>query len=252
MGYAERPVGAPLADLATCVWVARGDVGPVVPDGCTDLLWDGARLSVAGPDRRWWVPPQPASGFVVGLRLPPGSGPALLGVPASALVDERPGLAELWGPLDRWTDALAAARRPADAAAVLERLALERRARAGEPDPAVLAAVAGARRWRGPGLVRALSRSTGFGERQLLRRFERAVGYGPKRLHRVLRFQRFLGRLAASPDADLAGAAVEAGYADQAHLTRDAVELSGRTPAQLRERARRLRGADDRNVQDAG
>jgi transcriptional regulator GlxA family with amidase domain len=73
----------------------------------------------------------------------------------------------------------------------------------------------------------------------LLRRFRNAVGYGPKLLHRIQRFQRFLDLLAADPDRDLAGAAASSGYADQSHLTREAVELAGRPPGQLRERARR-------------
>ena len=48
---------------------------------------------------------------------------------------------------------------------------------------------------------------------------------------RVLRFQRFL-TLARRGD-DLARLAFAAGYADQAHLTRECRRLSGRTPAEL-------------------
>jgi hypothetical protein len=45
--------------------------------------------------------------------------------------------------------------------------------------------------------------------------------YGPKTLQRVLRFRRFVSRIDACPDIlDLATLAAEAGYADQAHLTR--------------------------------
>jgi len=70
--------------------------------------------------------------------------------------------------------------------------------------------------------------------RQLRRRFHDAVGYGPKTLQRVLRFQRFVRALDACGGAcDLAASAAEAGYADQAHLTRECVALSGMTPAAL-------------------
>ncbi len=93
--------------------------------------------------------------------------------------------------------------------------------------------------------MRALSDELGVGERQLLRRFRSAVGYGPKLLHRVLRFQRFLGFLAVNPERDLAATAARTGYADQAHLTRDAVQLAGKPPGQLRERARRLRSTQE-------
>jgi transcriptional regulator GlxA family with amidase domain len=71
-------------------------------------------------------------------------------------------------------------------------------------------------------------------ERQLRRRFHDAVGYGPKTLQRVYRFQRFIRAVDASRGTcDLSMAAVEAGYADQAHLTRDCLALSGLTPAVL-------------------
>ena len=51
---------------------------------------------------------------------------------------------------------------------------------------------------------------------------------------RVLRFRRFLSRIdEAGAAADLAGLAAEAGYADQAHLTRESTRLAGLTPAAL-------------------
>ena len=76
-----------------------------------------------------------------------------------------------------------------------------------------------------------LGRRSGLSERQLRRRFVDAVGYGPKTLARVLRFQRFLAL--AAHGRDLGASALDAGYADQAHLTRECRRLSGRTPAEL-------------------
>jgi AraC-like DNA-binding protein len=97
------------------------------------------------------------------------------------------------------------------------------------PDVLVLAAT---RQLGLPGArVASLSERLGTSERQLLRRFHAAVGYGPKVLDRVLRFRRFVS--AASGDEDLARLAAELGYADQAHLTRECVRLSGLTPARL-------------------
>jgi AraC-like DNA-binding protein len=74
----------------------------------------------------------------------------------------------------------------------------------------------------------------GLSERQLRRRCHAAVGYGPKTLQRVLRFQRFVRRVDASAATlDLAAAAADAGYADQPHLTRECVALSGLSPTAL-------------------
>ena len=204
-----------------------------------DIMWDGTRLFVAGPDTTWWVPSGPSPGRVVGVRLRPGRGAAVLGVPATAVVDVRPDLAALWGSMTCWEDRLAETTSAASAGMVLEQLVEARLRRTGDFDRTVDGAIATIRNRRGPGLVGTLSDELGVGERQLLRRFQACVGYGPKLLHRVLRFQRFLDLLAADPDRDLAGAAAWTGYADQSHLTRDAVRLAGRPPSQLRERARR-------------
>ena len=75
--------------------------------------------------------------------------------------------------------------------------------------------------------------AVGLGERQLRRRFERAVGYGPATLVRVQRFQHFLALAEQQPGAALSRLAAEAGYADQAHLTRECGRLTGLTPAAL-------------------
>lgn len=74
----------------------------------------------------------------------------------------------------------------------------------------------------------------GLSLRQLRRRCHAAVGYGPKTLQRVLRFRRFISRIDADRGAgDLAAVAAQAGYADQAHLTRECGQLAGLTPAAL-------------------
>jgi AraC-like DNA-binding protein len=83
--------------------------------------------------------------------------------------------------------------------------------------------------------VQGLADAIGISERQLRRRFHAAVGYGPKTLARVLRFQRML-RLAAGRGGEperLARLALEAGYADQAHMTAECTRLAGQPPARL-------------------
>lgn len=88
---------APSAVVAgAVVWKAYGSHGIVLPDGCMDLLWWLVRLLVAGPD----TGPHPAGEVpgraFAGLRLAPGTAPALLRVPASELRDRRVELADLW------------------------------------------------------------------------------------------------------------------------------------------------------------
>ena len=102
----------------------------------------------------------------------------------------------------------------------------------GAPDPTVTWA---ARLLRDPAArAEDVAAEVGLSLRQLRRRCQAVVGYGPKTLQRVLRFRGFVSRVDARPPIlDLAALAAEAGYADQAHLTRECGRLSGLTPAAL-------------------
>jgi AraC-like DNA-binding protein len=81
--------------------------------------------------------------------------------------------------------------------------------------------------------IKALCARLDVSERSLRRQCHAAFGYGPKTLDRILRFQRFL-RLARRPgEARLSLLAHEAGYADQAHLTREVQRLSGQSPSMI-------------------
>ena len=179
------------------------------------------------------MPYQPGLIFA-GVRFRPGRAPGFLSVPASEMLDTRVPLADLWGRAEagRLADELAGAPGPGAAAAVLDEAMATRAGAAGSPDPVVdgLVSLLGdepdAR-----AAVRTASAALAVGERRLLRRCRAAVGYGPKTLDRVLRFQRAI-RLA--PRADSLGLlAALAGYADQAHLSRECRRLAGITPSDL-------------------
>ncbi|MEV7446380.1 helix-turn-helix domain-containing protein [Streptomyces sp. NPDC091204] len=218
--YEEAPsVAVPGAVL----WRARGNGRTVLPDGCMDLLWADGRLLVAGPD----TGPHPAAevpgGAFAGIRLAPGTAPALLGVPAHALRDRRVELAELWPAREvrRLTGRVAAY---GDPRAGLEALTAHRAAEAAPPDP--LAAEVAARLRAGEA-VAGIAAAVGLGERQLRRRALDAFGYGPRTLGRILRLRRALALADAGiPYAEVACAA---GYADQAHLAREVRALAGTT-----------------------
>ncbi|OKK22616.1 AraC family transcriptional regulator [Streptomyces sp. CB00455] len=205
------------------LWRAGGGGGTVLPDGCMDLLWAGGRLLVAGPD----TGPHPAGevpgGSFAGIRLAPGTAPALLGVPAHVLRDRRVELAELWPAAEvRRLSALVAGHR--DPRAALEALAARRAAETGPPDP--LAAEVTARLRAGEAVAR-IAAAVGLGERQLHRRCLDAFGYGPRTLGRVLRLRRALALTrSGTPYAEVA---LLTGYADQPHLAREVRALAGTT-----------------------
>ncbi len=83
-----------------------------------------------------------------------------------------------------------------------------------------------------PELARALDGDeAGYSERQLQRRFSSEVGLGRKQVAQLQRARRAYALLQAG--RSLAEAAYEAGYADQAHMTRSFRLIAGRTPASI-------------------
>jgi AraC-like DNA-binding protein len=226
--YVERSPVAALAGVVSSAWIQRaGDVPYVqrnVPNGSVELRCAvGSAPRIVGPLTAPSVDVLAPGETLVGLRFHPGAAPAVLGMPASELVDS---VVEWGGPLGE---------RVAEAADPLAALQAGVAMRA-SPDALVLEAV---RRMRWDVDDVALVRSELFiSERQLRRRCVSATGLAPKLLHRLLRFQSFLALAQAAiaagraPDEDgVALLAAEAGFADQSHLNRECLRITGMTPA---------------------
>jgi AraC-like DNA-binding protein len=229
VSYRERAVAGPLGALVECGWSATAPAGgpadaAILPDGCMDLIWTGRELLVAGPDTGPHPHLRSPGATASGLRFRPGRLPALLGVPADRLRDQRVPLAELHPSLARATSG-----RLGDAAgpgAVLDELAALARALPGTPpDPAVRVLTA---RIDSAASAARIADSLGWTTRTLHRHCLGAFGYGPAVLRRVLRFRRATGLLGRGvPPAEVAA---RLGYADQPHLSREVRALGGASP----------------------
>jgi AraC-like DNA-binding protein len=250
-GYAEWAPPPALRGAVACLWTSltpevahpaseaaqaheAGRSGLVLPDACSDLIWEqGVGGHIAGPDTGPVRPLTKAGTVIVGIRFRPAAGGRVLRLPLSEILNQRVPLADLLRPaqLPPAARQLPATLDPAQAAerllAITGALVAE-----GAPDPAITRAAA---LLRDPAArTEAVAEEVGLSERQLRRRCQAAAGYGPKTLHRVLRFQRFVRLLdAAAAPPDLAAVAAQVGYADQAHLSRECSDLSGLTPATL-------------------
>ena len=205
-------------------------------DEPVDLAWSDAPAS---RDRFWVV----ASGLHsrpalithggrqhgVQMALTPLGARRLLGMPAAALAREFVPLAGL--PHDE----LAAGSWPQRFAALDRTLLsfLGRHSRDGVP-PEVLRAWQLLDRSGGRIRVGELADEVGWSRRHLGQRFAGELGITPKEAARVFRFQR--SRKLVTAGRRLADAAALAGYADQAHLSREWRELAGYAPTEyLRE-----------------
>jgi AraC-like DNA-binding protein len=232
----ERRSPADLAEQLVCAW--RGDIDKartLLPDECVDMFWAGGSVWVSGPETRSWPSAAAPGTDVVGVCFRSGVASSLLGVAASELRDVRVRLDQLWG--DRAARELAervSCRDDDDGRATeLENAVRQMAAGAWDLDVVALEVTDRLRTAR-TASARELARASHLSERQLHRRCTAAFGYGPEFLTRIHRIQRFL-QLArdGSRPLRLAGLAIDAGYADQSHLTREVRSIMGTTPAQL-------------------
>jgi AraC-like DNA-binding protein len=234
-GYRELAPPVWLRDTLSCLWVGisppdRDTQTLVLPDACTDLIWSrGSAAFLAGPDTGPAPAAQAAGTVFIGARFRPGAGGNVLGLPLAQVADERVDVMQIPVLRGRMPSASLPAHLvlPALARLVAD-LAHERAADTAMTHAARLLARPGSR-------AEEVAGTLDISERQLRRRCQAGVGYGPRTLQRVLRFRRFVSAIDAGPLplGGLAGAAVTAGYADQPHLTRECVALSGLTPRAL-------------------
>jgi len=237
--YTEWAAMPALGNHLACLWIHVPDTSPasardvvVTPDGCVDIVWNGSRLFVAGPDTESHAVGPSSGRWFVGARFEPGMASTVLGIPASALLDDRVDLIDVLpdvaAPL---LDELLASNDLDHAARRIEATVEGLLPNAAAADRTVIGAVRALQRSSLARPVATLAVELGVSERHLLRRCRASIGYGPKMLDRVMRFRRFNALLTANPGADLAGLAVAAGYADQAHLSRECRAMSGMTPS---------------------
>lgn len=247
-----------LARFVKTAWVglpAAGDVKParehVLPTGLMHLVFrlsgPGVRIFdhaadgtgrqlgqalVGGPRAGFYAKDVVAPSHSVGVQLLPGAAQALLGLPADELAGQHVSLEDLWGNhAELMREQLLAAATPQETLHRLEALLLQR-LRAGPAQQAHPVVVQALRQFEAGMRVEDAVARSGYSHRQFIRVFSQAVGLGPKLYCRLQRFQKALPLLQGP--LELAAVAMEAGYSDQPHLSREFREFAGLTPEQYR------------------
>jgi AraC-like DNA-binding protein len=250
--YSEFPVPPEIADVVQCGWsfVARDDLlgsyaHHVLPDGCISLLFRvmgpplGGLLIVAGPRvRELRVDIQPKDRFW-GIRFWPDTGGAVLGIDPSKL-RERSDLLAQHAP--QFSQSLSASLSgcgdfPSVFAAFCE-FCSNRKAESLPQDDAVRRAVISIQKSDGMEPIARVAAAVDLSPRQLQRRFRARVGLTPKEYARIRRMRVALLNALQEEPKGWASVAIDSGYADQAHLSRDVAALTGLSPAGFEARIR--------------
>lgn len=241
-GYREAlPVPA-LRPHFRCVWTnslsgSRARRLTVVPDGCVDLLWRKGRFVVVGPDVSAGRPILPPGITVIGLRFQPGAAARWLKLPLTEIVGRELAMVDVWGSeADRVTESLGAVPGVQEQALVLQQLLAKMATTFERPPPQAPAVFELLRAGSGDDdekRIAALYERLEMSERTSRRWSNQFFGYGLKTLDRILRLQRFQASAAHAKEKQLSALALEAGYADQAHLSREVQALCGMTAAEF-------------------
>ncbi|MBZ9788792.1 helix-turn-helix domain-containing protein [Rhizobium sp. 3T7] len=240
--YRERAPSPALEAHFFCLWSHDIHDGPnrriaIVPDGYCDIVWMGGRLLVAGPDRSSAFPSLAGGERIVGARFAPGAAAEWLKVQLCDIVGQSIPLDDFWEAAAlRLNELLGACAHSDERLSQLE-TALEKEAdKRAAPARDIASVFARASDISPCGNVTDLMLDDlSIGVRQLRRRCYTHFGYGPKTLARIRRFQGMLSLCRRKKALPLAALAVAAGYSDQAHMTRDAREISTLTPMQLQQ-----------------
>ncbi|MFJ7249593.1 DUF6597 domain-containing transcriptional factor [Kitasatospora sp. NPDC098652] len=232
----ERVAPAPaVARFVEFYWVVRWDLAgrppyeqKVLAHPNVHLVFEAPRARVYGVDRSLFVRRLEGTGHVLGVKFRPGAFRPFAGHAVSALADRSVPAADYFGPGVDEANALvlegpSAARADAFLLPLLP-----------APDPVAEEVAAMVERITGsPDLRRVddLARELGLTVRRLQRLFAEYVGASPKWVLRRARLHEAAERAAAEGKLDLAALAVELGYADQAHLTRDFTATVGISPS---------------------
>jgi AraC-like DNA-binding protein len=230
-------------------WEPPHDQERRLPDGSMDLVidLDDQELRVAAGDGS---PPLRLRGPVIsgahtrsflidttrprrllGLHFRAGGAFPFLGHPAGMVQDAHVELSALWGRAAHDLHGrLLDARTPEARFDVLEDALTARLATARPAHPSVDLALRRLQTSAEPPRIGELAAESGVSWRRFIELFRAEVGLTPKVFWRLRRFQDVLRRAHAGEEIDWAEAALDCGYADQAHCIRDFRAFSGLNP----------------------
>jgi AraC-like DNA-binding protein len=248
--YVEHLPAAPLADFVECFWIVRDrpqqrrEPDRVLPDGCPEWIVHLGDVFTRRVDNKWvkqptsflagtlsrpWLLRPGKRVLTLGIRFKPGALAALFRLNLAGTADREVDMARTLGAgVNKLIEAVRSQRttRGIVRAAESHLLALAERGLASVPKSR--RAVDRIKATRGQIRIATLARSCGTSRRTLVRTFQRELGITPKQYTRIVRLNAVLSSMQAAERTRFVDVALEAGYFDQAHLSRDFRQLAGR------------------------
>jgi AraC-like DNA-binding protein len=257
--YAEFAVDPSIAEWIVCGWsfeanesLHRPYVHHVVPDGCVSLVYRTAlgsrvgQLIIAGPRTQSMQVAIEAGDRYWGFRFWPDTAKICLGVEPRSLRNRSE-----WMPSQVPYDVNPLAEKlrhcvdAQGAFAAFKDFLRKRDAFAIPPIAAVRSCLIEINRCDGTGPLGEITGGFGLSQRQMQRKFQNLVGLTPKEYARVRRLRVALAKAVDTRTQDWVNIALDTGFSDQSHFSREAAAMTGLSPMQFEARIRQI---EHRNI----
>lgn len=259
LSYTEYEPDPLLSKYILCGWSFEAESSMpgtffhhVLPDGCVSVLYrtDGhspsGALILSGPRTRALQVPIQAGDRFWGIRFWPDAARPCLGIDPRALRDRSEWMAaHVAMDVNLWITRLGVCDNALSAIDALQDFLRQSKTMCVELDQEVRQCLIEINRSEGTGSISDILESFPVSPRQMQRRFRDCVGLTPKEYARVRRLRVALAK-ALDPNAKgWGGIAFQAGFSDQAHLTRESAAMTGLSPMQFEARIKHI---DHKNV----
>jgi AraC-like DNA-binding protein len=228
----------PLSRYVSHYWLSLNNDAPVytaLPDGCVDLVLEVARNNYGAwiygsTTRPTGIACSPGAHYL-GIRFQPGQSRHFIDAAACEITDAR---AELHGLMRFPAEMIATRIAGGTLFSQLDEILTE--TLSGSPPEVSLVdrVVQYVDARHGDVVIEAVARRFGKSRRQIERTFLQVVGVPLKFFCTLSRLRHAAHLITQAEKRSLTAIASDAGYSDQAHMTRDFRRLAGATPAQLR------------------
>jgi AraC-like DNA-binding protein len=225
----------PIAHFVEAYWFTSWDLrgqpryaAEILSFPCVHVVFEEGRSGIFGVVRSKFTRVLEGRGRAFGVKFRPGGFYPFVRMPVSALTDGLYPLSEVFG--DDLEDAVLKLPSGEAMVPVVEHLLFARLPVADEAIALIDTVVEFASTGRGVTRVEDFVARFGIGKRSLQRLFRQYVGVTPKWVIKRFRLQEAAERLAAGDD--IVQVAVELGYFDQAHFSRDFKGIVGSSPTQ--------------------
>lgn len=253
--YQEYPPCSTLAPFVDKYWVTKGstDYGMrfnILPDGCTDFIFALGQvtnpvdesLPVMSPYQGFFVGPMRSyselmartdSIHMMGIRFLACGLIPFVSLPLNELVDQRVSFTDLPLLFDSdFTEQLSEKVDVWQRILLIEQFLIQRLDWHHPVSKQILEATRLINLSHGQLSIKHLSDDVCLCQRQLERKFAQATGYTPKEYSRIIKFQHTATVLRqTSVDNDLHSVAINCGYYDHAHFSKEMKRLSGSSPS---------------------